>query len=122
VIAGRPAAVQDDPLFRAGLEEFRAARFFEAHEEWEALWRRSDGDKKLFLQALIQLAAACLHLTRADAAPGVRLLTLADEKLARFGDRYAGVSVDLLRGGIAQAQMRIAHGEAPGEAAKALHL
>jgi predicted metal-dependent hydrolase len=114
--------MKDEPLFRAGLDEFQKARFFEAHEEWEALWMTSDGDEKLFLQALIQLAAACVHLTRANAAPGVRLLTLADEKLARFGDRYAGVSVDLLRRGIAHAQMRIAKGEAPGEAAKALHL
>ncbi|MGA7993188.1 MAG: HAD-IA family hydrolase [Thermoanaerobaculia bacterium] len=114
--------LEDEPLFRAGLVEFRAARFFEAHEEWEALWMRSEGKVKLFLQALIQLAAACVHLTRGSAGPGVRLLTLADEKLARFGDRYAGVSVDLLRRGIVQAQMRIARGEAPGEAAKAPHL
>ena len=110
------------PLFTKGLAEFRSGRFFEAHEEWEALWRHSAGEGKLLLQALIQLAAACVHLKRGNAAPGARLLTLADEKLARFGDRYAGVSMDLLRRGIAQAQMRIAKGEAPGEAAKALHL
>lgn len=80
------------------------------------------GDEKLFLQALIQLAAACVHLTRGNAAPGSRLLTIAREKLEHFGDAYARVNTDSLRRGIAAAQKRIAAGDAPGKAAKALQL
>jgi len=104
------------------LEEFRAGRFFDAHEEWEKLWLESDGDEKLFLQALIQVAAACYHLTRGNAAPGARLLALAERKLAPMGNAYAGVRLDSLRRGIAMAQERLREGAAPGEAVKALRL
>lgn len=85
------------PLFVKGLEEFRAGRFFEAHEEWELLWKDSTGDDRLFLQGLIQLAAGCVHIGRGNAGPGKRLLALAAEKLAQFGDGEAGVNVDSLR-------------------------
>ena len=105
-----------------GLEEFRAGRFFDAHEEWETLWLESEGDAKLFLQALIQIAAACYHLTRGNVAPGTRLLSLAERKLAPFGDAYAGIRLDLLRRGITTAQDQLRGGAAPGEAAKTLWL
>ena len=85
------------PLFVQGLVEFRAGRFFEAHEEWELLWKNSKGDDKLFLQGLVQLAAACVHIGRGNAAPGRRLLALAKTKLDRFGDDEAGVDVEFLR-------------------------
>ena len=110
------------PLFTKGLAEFRSGRFFEAHEEWEALWRHSAGDAKLFLQALIQLAAACVHLERGNRDPGFRLLSLAQEKLDRSGKDYAGISVVLLRRGILQAQQLLEAGGAPGEVARTLQL
>ena len=83
-------------LFVRGLVEFRARRFFEAHEEWELLWKDSDGDDKLFLQGLIQLAAACVHIGRGNAAPGRRLLALAKEKLDQFGDDEGGINLRFL--------------------------
>lgn len=91
------------PLFVQGLVEFRAGRFFEAHEGWELLWKNSKGDDKLFLQGLIQLAAACVHIGRGNATPGRHLLALAKAKLDRFGDDEAGVDVRFLRKGIGAA-------------------
>src|SRR5208283_3990514 len=35
-------------------------RWGEAHEAWESLWARAEGTQRLFLQGLIQLAAALL--------------------------------------------------------------
>ena len=90
-------------LFASGLAEFRAGRFFEAHEEWEALWKDSEGDDKLFLQGLIQLAAACVHIERGNAVPAQRLLALAKEKLDRFGEEERGLSLGLIRKGIGAA-------------------
>ncbi len=84
------------PLFAKGLEEFRAGRFFEAHEEWELLWKDSAGDDRLFLQGLIQLAAARVHIGRGNLAPAARLLALAREKLARFEGNQAGLLVESL--------------------------
>lgn len=85
------------PLFLQGLVEFRAGRFFEAHEDWELLWKNGKGDDKLFLQGLIQLAAACVHIGRGNAAPGRRLLALAKEKLGQFGDDEGGINLRFLR-------------------------
>jgi predicted metal-dependent hydrolase len=83
---------------------------------------KSEGDTKVFLQALIQVAAACVHLARGNAAPGVRLLTLADEKLARFANAFGGINTDFLRKEIRQAAERVGRGDAPGEVAKALQM
>ncbi len=82
----------------------------------------SEGESRLFLQALIQLAAACVHLTRGNAAPGTRLLALAESKLGQFGDAYAGVNTDFLRREIRQAAEHLERGDPPGEVAKALRL
>ena len=105
-----------------GLEDFRAGRFFDAHEEWEGLWLKSEGDAKLFLQALIQIAAACYHLTRGNAAPGTRLLSLAERKLASVGNSYARINTEFLRKEIRQAAERLERGDAPGEVAAAVRL
>ena len=85
------------PLFGKGLVEFRAGRFFEAHDEWELLWKESRGDDKVFLQGLIQLAAACVHIGRGNAEPARRLLQLAVAKLDRFGDEEGGLNLGFLR-------------------------
>jgi predicted metal-dependent hydrolase len=79
-----------------GLEEFRAGRYFEAHEEWELLWKDSAGDEKVFLQGLIQLAAARVHIGRGNPAPASRLLALAKEKLDRFEGVQEGIEIDSL--------------------------
>jgi hypothetical protein len=87
----------DSPLFAKGLEEFRAGRFFEAHEAWELLWKESAGDDRAFLQGLVQLAAARVHLGRGNPVPAKRLLALAKGKLDRFGDEEGGMNLGLLR-------------------------
>ena len=84
------------PLFAKGLEEFRAGRFFEAHEEWELLWKVSTGDDRVFLQGLIQLAAARVHIGRGNPAPAARLVALAKEKLGRFDRDEAGIGIAAL--------------------------
>lgn len=84
------------PLFAKGLAEFRAGRFFEAHEEWELLWKDSAGDDRVFLQGIIQLAAARVHIGRGNAAPATRLLALAREKLDGFEEDRAEIGIDSL--------------------------
>ena len=85
------------PLYDSGLAEFRSGRYFKAHEEWELLWKESKGDDKVFLQGLVQLAAACVHIGRGNAAPARRLLALAKAKLDRFGDEEGGINLGFLR-------------------------
>lgn len=86
-----------DPLFARGLEEFRRGRFFEAHEEWERLWKTASGSDRVFLQGLIQMAAGLVHSERGRAAPAMRLFRLAREKLDPFPDGYGGLPLDRVR-------------------------
>jgi len=44
-----------------------AGRFFDAHEELEAGWKTAEGDTKILLQGVIQLASG-LHRLKLDAA------------------------------------------------------
>jgi predicted metal-dependent hydrolase len=71
-------------------ECWNAARFFDAHETLEPRWIR---ERDPGLQALIQLAAALHHLTRANVR-GAR--TMLDRCLARFDSAgSAPYSIDL---------------------------
>jgi predicted metal-dependent hydrolase len=92
----------DHPLFVRGLQEFRGGRFFEAHEEWERLWKTATGNDRLFLQGLIQLAAGLVHTERGRTAPATRLFRLSRQKLAPYPDGYAGLPLGRVRSALDQ--------------------
>jgi predicted metal-dependent hydrolase len=47
--------------FNRGIHLFNERKFWHAHEAWEQVWRRHPEDSCLFIQGLIQMAAA-FHL------------------------------------------------------------
>jgi len=47
--------------FRRGIVLFDEGRFYDAHEVLEDVWRGAQGEKKRFLQGLIQAAVALHH-------------------------------------------------------------
>ena len=84
--------MNDDPLAR-GVAQFNAHDFWHAHESWEELWLAAEGERKQFLQGLIQLAAAYHHVRRGSSPRGaVRLFDAALQRLAPFPDGYEKVS------------------------------
>jgi predicted metal-dependent hydrolase len=74
-----------------GIERFNEHRFWDAHEAWETAWLRVEGDEKLFLQGLIQLAAAYHHVQRGTHRGALRLFDASLRKLSRFPADYLGV-------------------------------
>lgn len=48
-----------DARLREAIDLFNQGRFFEAHENWEMLYQSAEINDKPFLEALIQLSAAC---------------------------------------------------------------
>jgi predicted metal-dependent hydrolase len=80
----------DNPLLR-GLTLFNEHEFWHAHEAWEELWLPATGERKTFLQGLIQLAAAYHHVRRGTFRGAVRLFDAALAKLAPFPAGYGGV-------------------------------
>ena len=94
-----------------GVELFNAHHFWHAHEAWEELWLHASGDEKIFLQGLIQLAAAYHHVQRGTLRGGVRLFDAALRKLERFDDGRAGIDRgDAITAAIAHRE-KIARGE-----------
>ena len=74
-----------------GVALFNEREFWHAHEAWEEIWLKATGEEKVFLQGLIQLAAAYHHVQRGTFRGGVRLFDAALRKLERFDDGYFGI-------------------------------
>ena len=75
----------------AGIEQYNAGYYFEAHETLEELWLPSPWPVRPFLQGIIQLAAGFVHLMRHEYPGTVRLLARAIEKLDAAPDDYMGI-------------------------------
>ena len=75
-----------------GITQFNAHDFWHAHESWEELWLAAEGERRQFLQGLIQLAAAYHHVSRGTSPQGaVRLFDAALGRLEPFPEGYEGV-------------------------------
>src|SRR5207237_9423037 len=85
-----------DPLAR-GAELFNRGLYWEAHEAWEELWLELEDEPKLFVQGLIQLAAA-YHKAAVQMQPRgcVKLHRSALEKLAPAPRDFMGVQTEPL--------------------------
>ncbi|MHB8754078.1 MAG: DUF309 domain-containing protein [Candidatus Acidiferrales bacterium] len=76
---------------------FNSGEFFKAHEVWEEPWLVAAEPDKLFLQGLIQLAAAFHHHSRGNREGAKSLLEAALKKLQKFPDQFRGVNLRALR-------------------------
>jgi predicted metal-dependent hydrolase len=91
-----------DPRVRRGLLDravahFNARRFWEAHEDWEAVWHEEEDPKRRWIQGLIQVAAALFHFERGFHASGFwRLLEAAEQKVSGYAADTDGIRFDLL--------------------------
>jgi uncharacterized protein len=94
-----------------GVALFNAQKFWHAHEAWERLWLRATGEEKIFLQGLIQLAAAYHHVQRGTFRGGVRLFDAALSKLAPYPVHFLGVDRDEVVTSAKKHRESIARGE-----------
>lgn len=69
---------------------FNEHRFWEVHEALEPLWKRSKGDEKRWVQGLILLAAAGVHVQRNENAVVPGLLREAAARLEPVPGSYFG--------------------------------
>lgn len=95
-----PERWRDNEPYLWGVDLYNQGFLWEAHEAWEGLWHASKGDRiqALFLQALIQCAAAWLKISMEQPRGVERLSVLALEKLAEVrasaGPEYMGLDLD----------------------------
>ena len=86
-------------------------RFFEAHEELEEFWMEADGDEKVLLQGLIQVAAGLHRLTLDPAKTGG-----ADYLIGRGLEKLGRAERLLVPGGLARLSADLARVRASGAA------
>src|SRR5262249_26309901 len=87
-----------DPRYLAGLRLYHLGRYWDSHEEWEAIWRESTGPERHFYQGLIQLDAAAIHTQRGHWGGVVNLLARSLGHLEQCPDHLLGMDVARLRG------------------------
>jgi predicted metal-dependent hydrolase len=77
---------------------YNSGHHWDAHEAWEEAWLEEEGDVKLFLQGLIQVAAA-MHkaLVQKQPASCVKLLGSALQKLDPLPADMGGVDLAAFR-------------------------
>ncbi|MDJ0973758.1 MAG: DUF309 domain-containing protein [Planctomycetota bacterium] len=80
----------DQRKFDRAVAYFNAGRYYEAHEDWEDLWNEAEGAHRLWLQGLIQYAAAFVHFSRGYYPRGFSvLMRQATEKVEGYdGDTH----------------------------------
>jgi len=73
---------------------FNARLFWEAHEAWEEAWMEEEGDARLFLQGLIQVAAGYYKaFVQAQPVGCVKLLGTGLDKLRPLDGRFGGIAL-----------------------------
>jgi len=84
-------------FFEQGIDLFNQGRFFECHEAWEEIWKRSDGEVKLFYQGLIQAAVAILHAQRGNLEGARSVYEKASARLDSIPHEHMGLAIGELR-------------------------
>src|ERR1700732_5153285 len=86
--------------FEEGIDLFNEGKFFECHEAWEEVWKRSDGDANLLYQGIIQAAVAILHAQRGNLTGAASLYSTASAKLDNLPCEHMGLALGELRGAL----------------------
>jgi uncharacterized protein len=88
--------VAHDP-YKHGLEEIRAGRWFEAHEELEIAWRAAPHEERDFYQGLVHVAVAWYQAGRGKTVATESQLRKALRRLEAYEPKHLGVDVADLR-------------------------
>jgi predicted metal-dependent hydrolase len=72
---------------------FNEGLFFEVHEVLEAVWLKAEGQVRLALQGLIQIAAGFHHLENGNLKGALNLLEEGRQKLKDYGETFAGLEL-----------------------------
>lgn len=104
----------DDDRFQRGAALFDSGEYFLAHEVWEELWLAEEGPEKIFLQGLIQAAAAFHHYVRGNFSGAQSLLASAANKLEGFQPDHRGILVEGLLEEIVRWARLLGDGKDPG--------
>lgn len=90
----------DEPLpdlVRAGLEQFNAREYFEAHETLEAAWNAETRPVRDTYRAILQIAVAYLHITRRNYPGALKMFLRSNQWFYGLPDRCHGIDLAQLQ-------------------------
>jgi uncharacterized protein len=99
-----------ESAFKRGLEEIRARRYFEAHEELEEAWRAAPPEERDFLQGLVHVAVAWYQAGRGKPVATASQLEKATRRLGPYAPEHRGVDVADVLTQVEAARARVAEG------------
>lgn len=99
-----------EAAFKRGLEEIRAGRYFEAHEELEEAWRAAPTEERDFFQGLVHVAVAWYQAGRGRPVATGRQLEKAARRLTPFAPAHRGVDVADVIAQVNAARQQVAAG------------
>jgi ribosomal protein S18 acetylase RimI-like enzyme len=79
--------------YERGLELARRGEFFEAHEAFEAVWRRAEAGERDFYQGLVHTVVAWLQAERRNDVGSRRQLEKARRRLTPYAASHEGLDV-----------------------------
>ena len=92
-----------DP-YKRGLEDVRAGRIFEAHEELELAWRAAERHERDFFQGLVHVVVSAYQLGRGRPVAAERQRVKALARLARYTPAHRGLDVARLLEALGRAE------------------
>jgi uncharacterized protein len=87
--------VDSDQYFR-GINLFNNAKFFDAHEALEDIWRAAPTENKKFLQGLVQVAVAFHHYSTGNRVGMRSVLERAIRNLAEPSGSFGQIELPVL--------------------------
>lgn len=86
-----------EKYFKDGVTLFNEGKFYESHEEIEVIWLKSEGEEKLFLQALIITAGGFCHIKKSRFYPAYKALSKAILKFSQCQKTFFGLDINQLK-------------------------
>jgi predicted metal-dependent hydrolase len=86
-----------EKIFSHGVDLFNEKEFFECHDAFEELWQTERGERRLFLQGLIQAAVGCHHLSNGNTSGAISQYMKSLDKLKQYPDDYMGLDMFTFR-------------------------
>lgn len=90
-----------------GVRRFNRQQFYEAHEVLEESWQSERGERRLFLQGLIQICAGFYHFQNGNLRGAAELLARGSAKLREYPDQYFGMDLASILQQVGVARRRI---------------
>lgn len=89
--------IEKEDAIEKGRDYFNYERFWECHEVFEGVWKKSDGKEKDVLNGIILVAAALVHYQKDENEICLSIFRRALEKIGNATGKYHKIDIDALR-------------------------